>query len=177
MHKLLLTGLLISLLTGCGFQLRGTIDLPTGIEPFYISSSNVSDPLYLELLNIFNANELRLSTTPAEANYRLVIGKQKSDRRSTSVGNDGRIAEYQLIESVSFLIKDKQGATASGPTELTERRILQNDPNRVISTESEERLIRTEMKKSLARKLTRQLSNFDYQAYEAQQTASNSDAS
>jgi LPS-assembly lipoprotein len=165
-----LIGLLALVMSGCGFHLRGSIDMPAGIEPFYLSASNQHDTLLLELKNIFTINGLTLTNSPAEANYQLIISQQTSDRRSTSIGNDGRIAEYQLIETVTYVIKDKKGAIASGPNQLTDRQILTNDPNRVISTESEQQLLRDEMKKSLARKVARQASQFNYRSYEAKQT-------
>jgi LPS-assembly lipoprotein len=174
--KLFISCLLISLISACGFQLRGTIDLPAGIEPFYIGSVNTNDVLYIELNNIFNANGLSLTEDPGEANYQLVITKQKLDRRSTAVGIDGRTAEYQLLETATYVLKDKKGRVASGPIDITERRTLQNNPNRVISTESEEKLLRTEMKRNLARKIARQVSKFDFQAYEAKQSAIDSNA-
>lgn len=168
-RTLVLIALLTHLLSACGFQLRGAIDLPEGIEPFYLYSADENDLLFIELKNIFKADNLVLTDNPADANYQLLITRQKSDRRSTSIGNDGRIAEYQLIERVTFVIKDKNAAIASGPNEITDRQILENNPNRVISTESEEQLLRNEMKKNLARKVARQVSQFDYRAYEAKQ--------
>lgn len=175
--RLLVSLLLISLISACGFHLRGTVDLPTGIEPFYISSNNTHDVIYIELNNIFNANGLLLTKDPAAANYQLVITQQKADRRSTAVGIDGRIAEYQLLETATYVLKNKKGLIASGPSEITARRTLQNNPNQVISTESEEKLLRTEMKRNLARKIARQISKFDFQAYEAKQSAIDSNAS
>ena len=174
--KLLISILIVNLLSACGFHLRGNLDFPPGIEPFYISSANPNDRLHLELVNIFNASDIELAKRPDEANYQLVISSQKKDKRSTAIGNDGRIAEYQLIESVTFLIKDKSGQVVTGPNNMTERRTLQNNPNRVISTESEEQLIRDEMEKSLARKITRQLSKFDYRAYEEKMASEKSNA-
>jgi LPS-assembly lipoprotein len=174
--KLIVSCLLVSLISGCGFHLRGKVDLPAGIEPFYIGARNTNDVIYIELNNIFNANGVTLTEDPTAANYQLVITKQKPDRRSTAVGIDGRTAEYQLLETATYELKDKKGRIASGPIEITERRILQNNPNQVISTESEEKLLRTEMKRNLARKMARQVSKFDFQAYEAKQSAIDSNA-
>jgi LPS-assembly lipoprotein len=174
--KLLVSCLLITLISACGFHLRGKVDLPVGVEPFYIGSGKANDVLYVELNNIFNANGVTLTEDPTAANYQLVITKQKPDRRSTAVGIDGRTAEYQLLETVTYELRDKKGRIASGPIAITERRILQNNPNQVISTESEEKLLRTEMKRNLARKMARQVSKFDFQAYEIKQSAINSNA-
>lgn len=174
--KLLISCLLISLISGCGFHLRGTVNLPKGIEPFYIIANQPNDVIYVELNNIFNANGLTLTEDPGAANYQLVITNQKRDRRTTAVGIDGRAAEYQLLETVTYNLKDNRGRIASGPSEITERRTLRNSPNRVISTESEEKLLRTEMKRNLARKIARQISKFDFQSYEAKQQAMDSNA-
>ena len=175
--KLLISCLLISLITACGFHLRGSFNLPKGIEPFYISSKKPDDVMYIELNNIFNANGITLTEDPAAANYQLVIQEQKKDRRTTATGIDGRAAEYQLLEIVIYLLKDRNGGIASGPIEITERRTLQNNPNRVISTESEQKIISTEMKRRLARKIARQVSKFNFEAYEAKLSATDTNAS
>ncbi len=175
--KLFAVCLLLVLTTACGFQLRGNAKLPQGIEPFYISTPNTTGNLYIELRNIFQANDIDLSPNPGEANYQLQIIKQDKQRRGTTVGNDGHTAQYQLLEIVTFQLTNKQGAVVFGPQSMTERRTLQNDPNRVISTNVEEKLLREEMKKSLARKIVRQISNIDFHSLEAKNTVIDPDAS
>ena len=157
----LLTTLTIS---ACGFQLRGAADLPAGVEPIYISGLNSSSQLGVEMRNLLNAYGVDLTTEATEANYQLVISDQYTDRRAATLGEGARVAEYQLIERVSFELRNEKGVTVFGPNRITERKIVPNDPNKVVSTAEEERIIRREMLQRLAAKVARQIQSFDYQS-------------
>ena len=152
------------LLSACGFQLRGNVDLPDGVEPIYIGGLNTSGQLSIELRNLLTAYGIELSSDSAQANYQILISEQKTDRRTASLGAGARVAEYQLIESVSFELRNKKGRTVLGPITLTERKIMPNDPNKVVSTAEEEKILRRDMLQQLAAKIARQLRAFDYQS-------------
>ncbi len=155
---------LILLLSACGFQLRGTVELPEGVEPIYIGGLSSSGQLSIELRNLLSAYGVELNRDAAQANYQLIILEQTTDKRTASLGAGARVAEYQLIESVSFELRNSQGSTVLGPHELTQRKIMPNDPNKVVSTAEEEKILRREMLQQLAAKIARQLRAFDYQA-------------
>jgi LPS-assembly lipoprotein len=170
MYRKLLVALTLGLalilaLSACGFHLRGSIDfdLPEGVEPIYIGSSNTADKLQNEIRKLLKAYDVELTTIASEANHQLIILEHKLDRRSASIGRGARAAEIQLIDNVSFEIVNRQGQNVMGPNTLIERRILQNDPNRVASTSSEEALLRREMLSNLASKIARQVNAANYQ--------------
>lgn len=148
-------------LAGCGFQLRGQVDLPAGVEPIYIGG-NSSSILSIEIRNLLSAAGIALSEDPVSANHQLIILEQDQDRRTASLDEQARAAEYQLIETIKFELRDQQGKTVLGPSKITERRIMPNDPNQVVSTGEEEQLLRREMAQNLAAKIARQLSAFKY---------------
>ncbi len=158
----LLTILLCGLMTACGFQLRGAVSLPPGVEPIAIQSASPGDSLSTELRIMLSAYDIDLATAAEEASFRLVISEQERDRRTAALDQNARAVEYQLIETVVFELRDSEGKTVLGPNKLTERRIMPNDPNRVVSSGEEETLLRREMQRNLAGKIARQLSSFDY---------------
>ena len=156
-------GALLCLLLGaCGFHLRGQVQLPPGVEPIYISGETPSDPLLLEVHNLLIASGISLASSAADARYKLVITQHRQERNTASLGEGARAAEYQLIESARFALLDPRGKVALGPNRLVERRIMPNDPNSVASTGEEEQLLRREMQRNLAAKITRRLRTFDY---------------
>jgi LPS-assembly lipoprotein len=156
---------LIILLSGCGFQLRGSVELPEGVEPIYIGGLNNSGQLSIELRNLLKAHGVELSSDAAAANYQLIILEQQSDRRTASLGAGARVAEFQLIESVDFELRNKEGRSVLGPVNITERKIMPNDPNKVVSSSEEEKILRRDMLQQLAAKIARQLRAFDYQPH------------
>ena len=167
--------LLFTLLASCGFHLRGTVDLPPGIEPVYIGGPNPSAPLSIELRNLLRNSGIELADDAVSSRYQLIIGEQKSDRRTASLGEGARAVEYQLIETVSFELRNQEGKAVFGPNTLTERRVVTNDPNSVASSADTENLQRREMQQNLAAKIARQLQAFDYSAAQSNPTESAAD--
>ncbi len=156
--SILLALIVTSTLGACGFQLRGTTALPEGTEPVYLDGA--TGQLGVELRNLLNASGVQLSENFGDANSHLLIKKRKSDKRAAALGEGARVIEYQLIESLSFELRDIEGVILFNPSRLTERKIMNNDPNKVASTSAEEALLRREMLQNLAAKITRQLRAF-----------------
>ncbi len=154
--------LIMMISAGCGFQLRGKVELPEGVEPLLIGGIQSSDQLAIELRNLLGAYGVELTENASEANFQIHILQQKKDKRSATLGQKAKVAEYQLTEEISFELRNAKGQRVLGPNRLTERKIMPNDPNKVVSTRDEENLLRREMLQNLAAKIARQLRNFDY---------------
>lgn len=156
--------LLSVLVAGCGYHLRGTVDLPAGIAPVYIGGINQDEPLSVALGNLLKASGVAVAADAGEGKYQLIILDQKQSRRTATLGEGARAAEYQLLESVEFELRDTRGQRVFGPNTLTERRVISNDPNQVASSTESENIQRREMLQSLAAKVARQLQSFDFRA-------------
>jgi LPS-assembly lipoprotein len=154
--------LLAVLLTGCGFQLRGNVALAPGIEPLHIE--RVGGQLEIELRTLLTSSGVQLSTDLQRANTQLTIRRQKSDRQSTALGEGARVIEYQLRESVSFALRYNSGDTIFSSGKLTERKIMENDPNKMASSNAEEDILRREMVQNLAATIVRQLATIQLPA-------------
>lgn len=155
--NLAIASVLSVLISACGFQLRGQMDLPDYIEPIFITNAN--SQLGIEIRNLFSSNNVALTEQAADANYKLVLLKQDHDRRTLSIGADANAVEFQLIETAVFAIEDGAGNIVLAPKTLTERRVMRNDPDQVVSKGEEEALFRDEMRRSLAAKIVRQFSS------------------
>lgn len=156
--------ILCGMVAACGFQLRGNIDLADGLEPVYLHPADASTELYVQLRNRLREADVKLTDNATAANLILTLDDQKQESRTVSVGTAVRAAEYQLFESVVYSLKTRDGKVLVGPDKLIEERILPNDPNAVVSTGSEEVILRREMRQRLADKIAWQLQAFDYQA-------------
>lgn len=152
----------IVLLTACGFQLRGNVDLPQGVEPIYIGGIDKHSQLAVELRNLLSSSGIQLSNQAGDANYQLNIFNNLSNKRSTALGDRALIVEYQLIETVSFELISRNGQRVFGPNKITERKIMPNDPNKIVSANEEEKILRREMLQNLAAKIARQLQSFNF---------------
>lgn len=140
--------------SGCGFQLRGTTSLPENLQPLYLRADS---SLRTELLNALQAADIEISTSLQAANSVLVV-ESDSDKRMLSLAEDARVAEYQLLETVTVSLQDRKQQTLYGPITVRDRSVLENDPDKVVSTDREQQLLLDEMRRSLADKVVRQLS-------------------
>ena len=161
-HRRLLLISAIVLLSACGFQLRGNVDLPLGVEPIYIGGIDKTSQLAVELRNLLTSSGIQLSDQAADANYQLNVLNSLSTKRSTALGERALIIEYQLIETVNFELLNKNGQRVFGPNKITERKIMPNDPNKIVSANEEEKILRREMLQNLAAKIARQLQSFNF---------------
>ncbi len=157
-----LLGLLLAATVGCGFQLRGALVLPEGVEPIAITGIGSSSQLAIELRNQLRASGVQLATSDEPYNFQLVVLETEKDKITTAIGEAARTIEYQLIESLEFELLNKQGHRVLGPSKIVERRVMPNDPNKVVSTGEEEEILRREMLQNIAAKMTRQLRAADF---------------
>ena len=135
----LLTLSLCLAISACGFQLRGSIDLPDGVEPIFIGGTAPAGQLGIELRNLMGAFGIKLTDNAEDANYRLMIVDTRQDRRTATLGEGARVAEYQLIESITYELFNANNQSVLGPNRVTSRKILQNDPDKIASTGEEEK--------------------------------------
>lgn len=136
--------------------MRGHVALPTQLQPLHIIGAPGSTLVATVQQQLESAN-IDVTDTLSEARYVLSISNEAHDRRTLSVGNDNRAAEYQLIESAQIELRAKDDVVLIEPTTLSERRILRYNADNVLSSRSEEQLLRREMQQNLASKLLRQL--------------------
>ena len=178
----ILTIVSATFLVACGFQLRGDLNLPPEAEPISILTNNPYSSFSIALRNSLSSRQVKLADiiepsieemadpelaaappkTIATQGFQIKILGQRGERRVLTLGTGATVAEYQLIEEVTFDLRNPQGKVVMGPVTLSERQVLPNDPNKVVSTGQESSLIRQEMHSTLAQKVARQISRFDF---------------
>jgi LPS-assembly lipoprotein len=156
--RLLIITALALITSACGFHLRNSMSFSAGVEPIYITTT--SNELYVALRNSLNASNVALSDNIESASHILTITKLVQDKRSSALGEGATIIEYLLIETITFELQEKNGKVVFGPATISERNTMENDSNKVVSSQQEEQTLREEMRKNLANKLLRQLQTY-----------------
>lgn len=142
---LLLFPLTISLLlSGCGFHLRGAVELPAVMERTYVAGGAGSD-LYYELENALLAAGAEVVDSADSATGVLTLQRQRIDRRVLSVDTQGRAAEYELALQVAFSLRDSAGKLIADNERVSIVRDYSFDPDNVLSKSDEEEALRKEM--------------------------------
>lgn len=144
-----------SILTACGFQLRGDYLLDDEFQTLYLTSSDVHGELTrLVKLNL-TRNHVKVLKSSKTDIPELRIVSDKLDRRTLSLFSNGQVAEYELIYSVHYQVRFAGEDAQDFHFELY--RDYQDDPNLALAKSRELSLLLSEMRTSAADKILRDL--------------------
>ena len=123
--RLLLIGLL-SLVTSCGFQLRGDIDSRVGLVALDVSATHTYGQLATEMTRTLA--QQGITVNPKEgADYRLHLLGERASRRAISTTNQVTVAEYLLQLTVDFELLNSAGDSVLPVTSLMVERVYSFD--------------------------------------------------
>jgi LPS-assembly lipoprotein len=142
------------LLAGCGFQLRGTADLP--FDTIYMPPSNGGIVLDLKR-NIQAGTRTTVVDDLKKADAVLEFHQEAREKLILSLAATGRVREYQLRYRVSFRVHDGKGGEFL-PVNLVQltRDITFNDSD-VLSKDTEEQLLYRDMQSDMVQQIMRRL--------------------
>lgn len=153
---------LVSLLSACGFHLRGMGQS----TPLAFASLHLQAPL----TGLGEALQRQLSLRPdltllpanaAEAS--LVVDSESVDKQILTVNKSGRVVEYQLVYRARFHLS-QSGRDWIAPTELTLRRDYSFDESNVLGKAAEEKALLRDMYHDAAQQIIRRLAALEPQA-------------
>ena len=151
-----LLGFLLALaLTGCGFQLRGTADLP--FHTLYMPGATGGIALNLKR-NIQSGTRTTVVDDVKKAEAVLDFTQETREKVILSLAATGRVREYQLRYRVGFRVHDGKGGEflPVSVVQLT-RDITFNDSD-VLAKETEEQLLYRDMQFDMVQQVMRRLS-------------------
>ncbi|MGH8639100.1 MAG: LPS assembly lipoprotein LptE [Burkholderiales bacterium] len=144
---------LMATLAGCGFHLRGAVQLP--FPNLYVNVSNVSQFGH-ELKRALRASDVRLMDNAKEAAATLSILSELRERHILSLGGQGRVREYQLRYRLAYQVTNAKGVITP-PTEIVLKRDISFNDSEVLAKESEEALLYRDMQLDAVQQLLRRL--------------------
>ncbi|MBV1877430.1 MAG: hypothetical protein KUG79_07300 [Pseudomonadales bacterium] len=155
--RLLLPLLMLLLVAGCGFHLRGSQGFDLQIESVSISAANAYGEFYKDLERTFKGRGVAV-VVPANAAYRINIISERTKRRAVSTSADISVAEYELRLETSFQITDAEGESIIAPTQLIAERIYSFNRTSFVGNTEEEKILKKEMRRDIAGQLLRRFS-------------------
>lgn len=147
--------LIIMLITGCGFHLRGAIELPALYDRVHLVDKGYSDigkPLSQALERVGS----QIVSSPAAASSVITLLSRGTQRRALNVSAK-QIREYELQLNVSFVVQDYQGIQIVEQQNVSVIRTFRNDPDDVLGKDNEEQVIRREMNQAAVTQILRRL--------------------
>lgn len=145
----------LSLLAGCGFQLRGAYSLP--YESLYLSMPEYSD-LGAGLKRAIRASgSTRLAETADDAQARFVPSADAREKVILSLSGTGRVRELRLRWRYSYRIVDAKARDLVPIGEIELTRDMTYDDSNVLSKEQEEVLLWRDMQGDMVQQIMRRL--------------------
>ena len=154
--RLLTVFLVVSIVSACGFQLRGTATLPAELQTMALTSTDGNSDILRELRRSLIASDVTLLDSPQANAYVLVLGAESSSERVLSVNSNARAGEYELSVSVPFQLRNGS-AILMGPETLTIEKVYLADPNSAVAKAEERELMEEEMRRELVNLILRRL--------------------
>ncbi|WP_077530609.1 LPS assembly lipoprotein LptE [Vreelandella utahensis] len=158
--KPILTLALATVLTACGFQLRGTGMVPDALAPLALSCGDgVPGPVCSGLRERLDLYKL-LAEDGETAEYRLNLSGYEQERRTSALDDRAAAAEYELSARVAVELTTEDGIPLLADTELSAREFYQADEQQVLAGEREQQGIEGLLQDQLVQQVTRRLMPF-----------------
>ena len=145
-----------ALVSACGFRLRGSTavtTLPEDFRQIYVEApAEITD----ELAIFLERGGATVSKSRADAD--AVIKVQSEDYRQRVVAVDattGKAREFELIYSLDFSVRMKNGIMLVLPEHITIRRVFVFDPTAVIGATQNVDALRVDMRRDAAERMIR----------------------
>ncbi|MFN3920026.1 MAG: LPS assembly lipoprotein LptE [Methylohalobius sp.] len=149
--------LCLGLLQGCGFHLRGALELPPEKRAIALQGIPLNHPFAGDLRAILALFHGELVTDPKLAGSVLVISDIQEDRRVLSLDQNGKAVEFELILRLRFEARAPDGKVLIPPEPIAAHRVYLNPQLDVIGKAVEEGVIWEEMRRETAQALLRRL--------------------
>ncbi|MDO4637304.1 MAG: LPS assembly lipoprotein LptE [Lautropia sp.] len=154
-HGLLATSVGMGL-TGCGFHLRRSTQLP--FHSLYTNlAPNGSIGLALRR-EISHSEGTVLVNNPKKADIRLMVVQELPEREVVAYSSEGRAREYELRLHLRFYVVDAKGDDLIPESEITLRREISNADNQLTARADEEAILFKDMSNDMAHQLIWRLS-------------------
>lgn len=149
-RNLMVMGLAL-LLSGCGFQLRGTGAFP--LAELDVKARNAFGETLVQVRESLANQGVTLTS---QAPYALHLIKEQEQVRAASYNNLSRGAEQQLNLLLTYQIVDQNNLTLV-EDQVQAQRFYMHDQNNVIGSNEEAQQLRVEMRRELILQLLTQL--------------------
>ena len=154
-YKPLLALCLAVTLGGCGFQLRGSANLPW--ETLFVDLP-ANNALGAELRrNLRAGTKTQIVERRDDAQAILQANSETRGKTILALNSNGAVREFRLRYSFAYRIIDRNGNDLGAPGDLLIERDYSFNDNQVLAKESEEALLYRDMQTDMVQQILRRL--------------------
>lgn len=157
MRRYLVVGLVTLLLAGCGFQLRGAVEIPESVNRTFIDAVDPYSLFYQEFSARLAAAGVEVVESPDAATAVFSLLLDQTGQRVLSVSARNTPAEFEVFYSIEYALVS--GSEALLPQQdLTLTRYYVYDETVVLGKAREEELLRRAIVDDMVRIVLKQFS-------------------
>ena len=155
-RRLLLIAALASLLSGCGFALRGSVDLPDSLQQMSVTGDDLL--LVDELKSALKTSGVTVVDAGDPSASQMELTLSDYDREVRTTDSNGLATSYNLRYRVGYDVRTADGDELQVNQRLVQKRVLDYDPLLELQSQEEEQFLREEMREELILQMLRRLS-------------------
>lgn len=152
--RLLLILIGLSLLSSCGFKLRGSFHLSAQLSE--ISIEGTERELVERLTAILASNDVTV-TAAGSGSPTLSLSRAEFSKETVSADATGIATEFEYTWLVEFSVVDANGEVLLPQSSISVFNTLEYNPDDEIEFEEEEKFLKEEMEKDIALQIVRAL--------------------
>jgi LPS-assembly lipoprotein len=151
----------LAMLAGCGFQLRGTANLPFASvfvqAPVSAALGGPAAPVVPDVIEGLAKRGVQLKTKIEDADFSVRFLQVTFDKRVLSLSGSGRAREFELEYRIRYEFVDASQKIWGEPGEITIRRDFSYSESQALAKEVEERQLIRDMQLDAASQILRRL--------------------
>jgi LPS-assembly lipoprotein len=141
--------LAVSLVAGCGYQLRGSASLPPVMSNTYVKGLRPYSALVDDFSHALRTRNAAVTTDPATASATLSITANDTEKLVLSVDTAGNVLEYEIRQTIRFSVvaADQQVLLSEQSVSLSRDFLFTSTD--VLAKAREEKLVRSTLQKNI----------------------------
>jgi LPS-assembly lipoprotein len=152
---------LATLITACGFQLRGAAVYPfTNVHvqaPVTVALGGAGAPIVPDVIEGLTRNGIQIKPKIEDADFSVRFLQVTFDKRVLSLSGSGRAREFELEYRIRYEFVDARQKLWGEPGEITVRRDFSYSETQALAKEAEERQLVRDMQLDAATQILRRL--------------------
>jgi LPS-assembly lipoprotein len=148
---------LVSLLTACGYHLRGEAQLPPGMERVYVESADPFGPLKRNIEHALERSGAKIEDKSADGVAEIKLTAVSLAPIVRSVSANARVNEFTMVYHIELQINDAAGKVVLPKQVIEQSRVFTFDQTQAIGTGAEQDEIKKEMERDMVQVVLRKI--------------------
>lgn len=158
--KWIILGILsMSLLTGCGFHLRGKLNLPPALHTFYLDGNSPYSTLLLQIRKTLNFSNITTVDSPTKAPVTLFVLTDSLTYNQSTIGTSDSLRNYTVNYNVSYELRSPTGQKIAGPFSVSSTQTITAMEGELLDNSNKLAQVKKELQQDTVSKMMFQIAS------------------